>query len=175
MKNQNMNKLGGFTLIELLVVVLIIGILAAVAVPQYQKAVTRTRYGTLKSLTRSIANAQEIFYMANNEYAADFEKLDVQMPGGKLNDSTAYHYVYDWGYCRLEPSTAYAHVSCGNSSIKMQYAIRLAHAESSPGRALCQALGSTSADTLQAQICKAETGRTSPSDTSETSSAYFYE
>jgi len=67
----------GFTLIELLVVVLIIGILAAAAVPQYQKAVWKSRAAQLFTLARSLGTAQEAFSLANGSYPTQFSELDL--------------------------------------------------------------------------------------------------
>ena len=84
-----------FTLIELLVVVLIIGILAAVAVPQYKKAVERSKATEAISLLSSIAKAYQTYYLANGEYATKFEQLDVDLP---FTGKTEFHsptYVKD--------------------------------------------------------------------------------
>lgn len=70
----------GFTLIELLVVVLIIGILSAIAVPQYQRVVTKARFVQMETATKAVQEAQRIYYMENSEYATDLEMLAVSFP-----------------------------------------------------------------------------------------------
>lgn len=78
-----MNRQKGFTLIELLVVVLIIGILSAIALPQYRKSVERAKMAEAAINLRAIANANQVYYMTNGVYATadEIEKLDVQIPG----------------------------------------------------------------------------------------------
>ena len=76
-----MNNKKGFTLIELLVVVLILGILAAMAMPQYFKAVERSRMSEAVSLLGSIAQAQQRKYLQINKYTSKFSGLDVAPKG----------------------------------------------------------------------------------------------
>ena len=81
-----------FTLIELLVVVLIIGILAAVALPQYQKAVWKSRNTQLKTLVSAIGQAQEIYKMANSTYSDRFDELNIEIPLPINNQAAAGYF-----------------------------------------------------------------------------------
>ena len=92
MKNKQ-----AFTLIELLIVVLIIGILAAVALPQYQKAVDKSRVFTVINTVKAIKEAQEVYYLEHGQYATNFDNLDVELPGGNLRTKTDTRWEYEGG------------------------------------------------------------------------------
>ena len=87
MKNKQ-----AFTLIELLVVVLIIGILAAVALPQYQKAVEKSKATQALTLLKSVGQATATYYMANGEAPKSFDELDVDIPAGWTGAEKAVNY-----------------------------------------------------------------------------------
>ena len=75
----------GFTLIELLVVVLITGILSAIALPQYQKAVEKSRIMALVPNLRTLKDSLEMYYLANGVYPNDsVTDLDIHMQNIKL-------------------------------------------------------------------------------------------
>ena len=77
-----------FTLIELLVVVLIIGILAAVALPKYQVAVEKTRATNLLALLRSLVRAEQVYHLANDTYTTNADELDITYPGGSTRNGS---------------------------------------------------------------------------------------
>ena len=102
--NSNKSKINckrGFSLIELLVVVLIIGILAAVAVPQYQVAVEKARIKRNFPLLRSILQAQQVYYLANGKQVCDIDLLDINFDykekkneGKSWDESCDPYYTY---------------------------------------------------------------------------------
>ena len=151
----------GFTLIELLVVVLIIGILAAVAVPQYQRAVEKSRMAEAVAMVRAIANAQEVYRLANGEYAntQDFSVLDLSVPGKANNQNhtgrrQTKYFVYGTA---INKSTGLNHIALarrlkdGTDDSSGRYYLYVSG--SNPQRIRCDSGGESSSD-IQKKLCQ---------------------
>ncbi len=68
----------GFTLIELLIVVVIIGILAAIAIPKFSKTREKAYFSAMKSDLKNLMSAEEIYYSSHNYmYAPDITTPDL--------------------------------------------------------------------------------------------------
>ena len=138
MKNKK-----AFTLIELLVAILIIGILAAVALPQYKRIRVKTEYATLKNFTKSFYQSQKNYYLANNKvYAKTFASLDM---GNGANDKKMQDINKD-AYCVIEKTYLYCH----NPKLKLSYLVRFEN-----GHFYCIPYDDNK---LSLKICKEETG-----------------
>jgi type IV pilus assembly protein PilE len=79
----------GITLLELLVVLLVVGILAALAVPAYQRHVMRTNRVEAITALQDLLSAQERFYLRNGRYASDAEAAPPASPHYSLSISLA--------------------------------------------------------------------------------------
>ena len=153
---------------------MIIGILAAIALPQYEKAVWKSRYTQAKIMGASLAEAMEVYYMANGSYTGDIDNLDVNMPVTATNCDTEekrktsnceWHTA--WGLCGLETrGRVFCKVKRDGKNY-LGYSKFLSHNTDYTGKTYCHALsnfkGSTpDASDLNYQICQGETGKQNP-------------
>lgn len=143
-----MNK--AFTLIELLVVVLIIGILAAIALPQYQVAVAKSRLAAAIPLAKAVKDAQEIFYMANGRYAygAEVHTLDINLPGD-CHTSTETEDLFTCNSCDIDSRYGLEHNIWARIPQKIGIIMWLDQSEN-PGVRECLAL---SGNELARRVC----------------------
>ncbi len=88
-----MNKQQGFTLIDLLIALAIIGILAAIAIPSYEKQSMSARRTDAKTALLDLASREERYFATNNVYTNDASQLygtgatfPLQVPGSGTND-----------------------------------------------------------------------------------------
>jgi type II secretion system protein G len=72
----------GFTLIELLIVVVIIGVLAAIAVPKFQNTKGKANAASLRADLRNLVTAQEAYFYDNSAYTADLSDLNIRVTNG---------------------------------------------------------------------------------------------
>ncbi len=169
--------LAAFTLIELLVVILIIGILAAVAVPQYQKAVDKTKTIAIIHTLRAIKDAQEVYYLAHGVYATSFYDLDINLPAGELTSNTNTNIQYKDGsqyifYIKNNETQSIKGYPTGFDQ-KISLEFYLEHHAASDDRPNGSYLECTGRDERTYKICAAFPGQL-VSDVTETSSSKRY-
>ena len=85
-----LRKMKGITLMELMIVVIIVGILAAVAYPNYREFAARAKRNEAKAALLQIATQQERFYLNNNTYTTDMTQLGFPVGANFVTESGSY-------------------------------------------------------------------------------------
>ena len=173
MKNVMTGRLGGFTLIELLVVVLIIGILAAIALPQYEKAVEKSRAAEALTNLRALVNAMQVAKMANGSPVQTLDALDIELSGEKIDERTVKlkNFTYDIRNFNSTSREGFEAVATRNSATSdlQKYYIYYAHV----GKMICVALKPAAETPCKALCGNHQLGPYNASDGSDGSKACF--
>ena len=82
--------LRGVTFIELMIVIVIVGIMATIAYPQYREFVARAKRSEAKAALLKLAQNQERFYLNNNTFTDDLTRLGFQTDDNDVTDSGSY-------------------------------------------------------------------------------------
>lgn len=146
-----------FTLIELLVVVLILGILAAIALPQYQLAVEKSRAAEAFTILRAIADANHRYYLENGVYAKedDMDKLDISIPKTYINNMSPHriatnNFIYSCGSLEDDSNKIAIAQRADEGKTKQEYYIYM-KANEYPNKFRCWAY--TQSSTVSKKIC----------------------
>ena len=90
---QRMKNKEGFTLIELMIVVAIIGIMAAIAIPNFLNYMCKSKQTEARSTLANIATAQETYFAENNAYKVAANTAAHAVIGFSTKGETKYSYV----------------------------------------------------------------------------------
>ena len=132
----------GFTLIELLVVILIIGILSAIALPQYETALQKSRYATLMPVTRAVKDAEEAAYEERGSYTNQLDYLYAKLPE-EINQEGGPN-------VQIVTGISEKYIKSSQDNLNMSYVMYLNNSENFPSEIHCEAL---KGDTRAKKVC----------------------
>ena len=161
----------GFTLLELLVVVLIIGILASIALPQYRTTILKSEYSKSKLYVETLHSSIKRYHLAHGTWPKNISALDILLPGEYKEIRPKEIFIPTFSKRKINCFLWYdgngnnGYVGCDfdKYGAKMRYA----HNFQNNNRRYCYTNGS--AGSINVRLCQQETGQETP-----TGNHYYY-